>query len=139
MPPEQIRRFRPGPAALATALLVLSLAAVLTTWRWSHAVGPADYPPPDVRKFLIVGEEDGDGDGDGVRETHIVRYRNVAGDSVFSMTTAGRLWAWSLESQGAPDAADPTRNYVIRDSDCDGRFDERYGLDDEFRVPECLN
>lgn len=137
MPAEPINRFPPGRVAMGIALLVIALAIAGMAWR-SHAVGPAEFSPPDVSRFLVVGEEDGDGDGDGVRETHIVRYRNLAGDSVFSMTTAGRLWAWSLESQGAPDAADPARNYVIRDSDCDGRFDERYGLDDEFHVPACL-
>jgi hypothetical protein len=27
---------------------------------------------------------------------------------------------------------------VIRDSNCDGTFDERYGLDEQFHVPDCL-
>jgi hypothetical protein len=27
---------------------------------------------------------------------------------------------------------------VIRDSNCDGSFDEVYGLDDEFHVPDCV-
>ena len=30
------------------------------------------------------------------------------------------------------------RNFVIRDSDCDGSFDERYSLDEQFYVPDCL-
>ncbi|MGE5154943.1 MAG: hypothetical protein ACM3ST_13125 [Bdellovibrio bacteriovorus] len=90
-----------------------------------------------MSKFLLISEEDGDGDDDGVKETHILRYRNLDGDSIFSMTTKGRLWAWSLESVGSP-ALSGSGNYVIRDSDCDGIFDERYGLDEEFRVPDCL-
>jgi hypothetical protein len=95
------------------------------------------HQPPDLEGFLLFRAEQADGDGDGVEETHIVRYRNAAGDSVFSMTTKGQLWAWSLKS-GAPGDTDPGRNYVLRDSDCDGSFDELYGLSDEFRVPDCL-
>jgi hypothetical protein len=102
-----------------------------------RAVETGVYQAPDLGQFLLIGEEDGDGDGDGVNETRILRYRNLAGDSAFSMTTKDRVWAWSLESHG-PGEADPERNYVIRDSDCDGRFDERYGLDEQFHVPDCL-
>jgi hypothetical protein len=47
----------------------------------------------------------------------------AAGDSVFSMTTKGGLWAWSLAS-GPAGGTDPSRNYMIRHSDCDGAFDE---------------
>jgi len=95
------------------------------------------YEPPEMSKFLLISEEDGDGDGDGVKETHVLRYRNLGGDSIFSMTTKGRLWAWSLESVGNPAVSGPG-NYVIRDSDCDQVFDERYRLDEEFHVPDCL-
>jgi hypothetical protein len=84
-----------------------------------------------------MGQEDGDGDGDGVKETRILRYGGISGDSVFSMTTKGRLWAWSMESPAA-EAWDVRGNYVIRDSDCDGAFDERYSLTEEFQVPDCL-
>ena len=88
--------------------------------------------------YKDASEEDGDGDGDGVKETHILRYRNVAGDGVFSMTTKDRLWAWSLESHSSGGEAAPDRSYVIRDSDCDGTFDERYSLEEQFHVPDCL-
>ena len=51
------------------------------------------------------------------------------------MTTRDRLWAWSLNTR---DNDSGVRNYVIRDSNCDGVFDEVYGLDDEYHVPDCL-
>jgi hypothetical protein len=101
------------------------------------AMETGTYQPPDLSKFLLISEEDGDGDGDGVKETHILRYRNLEGDSIFSMTTKGRLWAWSLESVANPAVSGPG-NYVIRDSDCDGTFDERYALTEEFHLPDCL-
>jgi len=95
------------------------------------------FQPPDIEKFLLINGEDADGDGDGVKETHIVHYRNVAGAQVFSMTTKGKLWAWSMETAGQ-DEVESGWNFVIRDSDCDGVFDEKYRLDEEFRVPDCL-
>ncbi len=94
------------------------------------------FAVPDLEDFLMVGAEDGDGDGDGIKETRIVRYRNYAGDSVFSMTTNGSLWAWSREQHGG--GTSDQRNYVVRDSNCDGIFDERYTLDEQFKVPDCL-
>lgn len=93
------------------------------------------FPPPQLDGFSKYSERDADGDGDGVKETRIEKYVNQAGDSIVSMTTKGRLWAWSLDSV---DNESATHNYVIRDSDCDGIFDEVYGLDEEFHVPDCL-
>lgn len=101
------------------------------------AMQTGEYPAPEMEGFILSAEEDGDGDGDGIKETHIRHFRNLAGDSVFSMTTKDTLWAWSMSSHGGG-ATDEKHNYVIRDSNCDGTFDERYGLDEEFHVPECL-
>ena len=122
----------PASAVLALALLLTMTAGQLP------AREAGDYPAPDMSKFLLVSEEDGDGDGDGIKETHIRHYKNVAGDKAFSMTTEYRLWAWSVESRAGSGEADLDRNFVIRDSDCDGTFDERYGLDEQFHVPDCL-
>lgn len=94
------------------------------------------YPPPSLDGFVLGSEEDADGDADGSKETHIRHYRSANGDGIFNMTTGGVLWAWSYDTH-ADDDADVTRNYVIRDSDCDGVFDQRYSLSAEFRVPEC--
>lgn len=85
---------------------------------------------------MVHGEYDDDGDGDGINETHVRRYIDREGDTAFSMTTNGRLWAWSLDIRG--DESEIGKNYVIRDSNCDGVFDERYSLDAEFHVPRCL-
>ena len=97
-----------------------------------------EFQAPAIDTFILHGESDGDGDGDGVNETHIRRYLNKAGDSVFSMASGEKLWAWSLNTSGSDDT-DLTKDYVIRDSNCDGIFDEKYRLDEEFHVPECIN
>jgi hypothetical protein len=93
-----------------------------------------DFTPPDLEGFNLHDERDADGDGDGENETRLHQYLNANGDSLVSFTTNGRLWAWSLDTRN--DNVGP-RNYVIRDSNCDGTFDEVYGLDDEFHVPDC--
>ena len=95
------------------------------------------YFKPELNDFVPHNNYDDDGDGDGIKETHVRRYISSKGDTAFSMTTGDRLWAWSLDSQGG-DATDIHKNYVIRDSNCDGVFDERYSLNAEFHVPACL-
>ena len=50
------------------------------------------------------------------------------------MSSKGVVWAWSLNSNNSDSAV---RNYVIRDSNCDGIFDEVYSLDEDFHVPDC--
>jgi hypothetical protein len=95
----------------------------------------SQFDPPKLDGFNLHAEREGDGDGDGVNETHIKQYFNTKGDSVVSMTTRGRVWAWSLDTR---DNDSGVRNYVIRDSNCDGVFNEVYGLDEEFHVPDCV-
>ncbi|UCE75597.1 MAG: hypothetical protein JSU62_06700 [Gammaproteobacteria bacterium] len=94
------------------------------------------YFKPDLSGFGLHNEYDDDGDGDGIKETHVRRYINGAGDTAFSMTTHGTLWAWSLDTKGDDDS-DIHKNFVIRDSNCDKVFDERYSLDAQFHVPGC--
>ena len=133
---KQMHRYKlpSSPIASLAIVLVLGTAPAL-------AVETGVYQAPELgTKFLLISGEDADGDGDGTKETRIVHYQDVAGDKIFSMTTKGKLWAWSLEMQGS-DGAEPGEggwNYVIRDSDCDGVFDQRYRLDEEFHVPDCL-
>ncbi len=100
--------------------------------------GPAaaeQFEPPKLEGYNLHVERDADGDGDGKNETHIRQYFDARGDSIVSMTTKGRIWAWTINTRDNDSAV---HNYVIRDSDCDGIFDEVYGLDDEFHVPGCV-
>lgn len=92
------------------------------------------YDPPALDGYNLHAERDADGDGDGKEETRIRQFLNSHGDSIVSMTTGTQLWAWSLNTRGSESGES---NYVIRDSDCDGQFDELYGLNDEFHVPDC--
>lgn len=112
-------------------LFPLLLAALLAV----PAAQAESFDPPDMEGFIQHSERDADGDGDGKNETHIIQYLNEKGDSLVSMTSKERIWAWSLSSNNNDS---PIKNYVIRDSDCDGIFDEVYNLDEDFHVPECV-
>jgi len=113
-----------------TAIILGCFLALLT----GHAVAE-QFDPPKLDGFNLHAESDGDGDGDGKNETHIKQYFNASGDSIISMTIKGQVWAWSLNTR---DNDIGVSNYVIRDSNCDGVFNEVYGLDEEFHVPDCL-
>lgn len=119
-------------------LIVLLTLLLAVTGEQLYAMETGVYQAPDISKFILIDEKDSDGDSDGVKETHVMYYVNVARDSIFSMTTKDRLWAWSLESPAGAGIADLERNYVIRDSNCDGVFDQWYSLDEQFYLPDCL-
>ena len=110
----------------------LPLASLLVAMQHLQA---AQFEPPVLEGYLLHDERDADGDGDDVKETHIQHYLNENGNSIFSMMTNGTLWAWSLDTH---DDESGEKNYVIRDSNCDGVFDEVYGLDQEYHVPDCV-
>jgi hypothetical protein len=114
-------------------IVILGLVVALSGFT-GNAVAK-EFQPPELDGFNLHAESDADGDGDGKNETHVKQYFNASGDSIVSMTTKGRLWAWSLNTRNNDSAV---RNYVIRDSNCDGVFDDVYGLDDEFHIPDCL-
>lgn len=94
------------------------------------------YIPPDLTDFQLEKEFDSDGDDDGIKETHVRLYKNYSDDSISSMTTNDKLWAWSLDTNGDDDR-DKANNYIIVDSDCNGRFDKKYGLSEKCPLPSC--
>jgi hypothetical protein len=114
---------------------VLVMTGIIVLAGKPQLVNAEQFDPPSLEGFNLHLERDADGDGDGVNETHIQQYFSQSGDSIVSMTTRDRLWAWSLDTR---DNDSGVRNYVIRDSNCDDIFDEVYSLDDEYHVPDCL-
>ena len=114
---------------------VLVMTGIIVLSGQPQLANAEQFEPPSLEGFELHIERDADGDGDGVNETHIKQHLSQSGDSIVSMTTRDRLWAWSLNTR---DNNSGVRNYVIRDSDCDGIFDEVYSLDDEYHVPDCL-
>ena len=122
-----------NPQSCLQVVLVMTGIAILSGG--PQLVYAEQFEPPSLDGFNLHFERDADGDGDEINETHIKQYLNQSGDSIVSMTTKDRVWAWSLNTR---DNNSGVRNYVIRDSNCDDVFDEVYGLDDEYHVPDCL-
>jgi len=120
---------------LSASLVIVVLIGLALMLLKTQSVIAGNFEPPGLDGFTLHTEREGDGDGDGVNETSIRQYLNEQGDSLVSMTSKGRVWAWSLNTRNSDSGV---KNYVIRDSDCDGVFDEVYSLDDEFHVPECV-
>lgn len=116
-------------------LIPLLALASATLLQFAHAADPSSFTSPDLEGFTLHRENDADGDGDKVNETHLRHYLNDNGDSLVSMSIKGVVWAWSLDTR---DNESGVHNYVIRDSNCDGVFDEVYSLDDKFYIPDCL-
>ena len=113
----------------------ITLVCIFTLSSVAGYATAEQFEPPNLEGFKLHNERDADGDGDGKNETQIKQYLNTSGDSLASMSTKGIVWAWTLNTR-ANDLG--SSNYVIRDSNCDGVYDEVYGLDEEFHVPECL-
>ena len=124
-------------AVLRGASLPLLIVVLLLSAAPSIAVETGLFTAPEMEGFVKIQELDGDGNDDGVKETRIRRFRNVNGDRMFTMTAKDQLWAWSVDAVDDDDSQ-INRNYVLRDSDCDGSFDERYRLDEGFNLPACL-
>jgi len=137
VPVAQVAEKSDGTAPPPEAAAVPTAQAPAETTAETASVEKGMFFKPELDDFALHNESDDDGDGDGVNETHVRRYINKAGDTVFSMTTNDKLWAWSLDTK-AGDDSDIKKNYVIRNSYCDNVFDERYNLNAEFHVPDCL-
>ena len=114
---------------------VIMLAGIAALAALTGNAVAEQFDPPSLEGFMLHAERDADGDGDGKNETHIKQYLNTSGDSLASMSIKGVTWAWTLNTR---DSNLGSKNYVIRDSNCDGIFDEVYGLDEEFHVPDCM-
>ena len=124
----EIERY-PIRISLLTIMLAVLLAGILPVAQ------ATEFNPPALEGFNLHDERDADGDGDDINETQIGQYLNSDGDSLVSFASKEQVWAWSLDTR---DSEIGSENYVIRDSNCDGVFDEVYGLDEEFHVPDCL-
>ena len=120
-------QYKPQPITAIVLACALAMPSAMAA--------PTQYDPPKLDGFNLHAERDADGDGDGSKETHIKQYFNTSGDSIVSMTTKERIWAWSMDKRNNDSAI---KNYVIRDSNCDGVYDEVYSLEQDFHVPDCV-
>jgi len=113
---------------------MLSLVFIMS----SHAMEKGVFKPPSMEGYTKYWETDMDINKNGIKETHVVIYRNADTDNITSLSTNGRIWAWKVKSHNYPvDKDDFSKNYVIRDSSCSSpsKFNEKYTLDEMFKLP----
>lgn len=95
------------------------------------------FEPPSLDGYLLVEEKllDKDEVKDGIKETRLEKYQSRSGEKIGKYVTGGKNWAWAV-APNRKDVCHYPDNYVIRDSDGDGVFDERYRFcGEEFWLP----
>lgn len=113
---------------LHNALISVSgLFFILFACELAHAMETGTFAPPSLEGYAFIDEKllDKDEIKDGIKETRLEKYQNGSGWKIGKYIADGKAWAWAV----APNRKDVCRypdNYVIRDSDGDGIFDERY-------------
>lgn len=114
------------------ALLVLIIP-------FSYAMEKGEYAVPSLNGYTLDHTKQLDKDEimDGIKETTFERYKNAAGQKILKYTTNGKTWAWGILGNPS-NPNDLTNNYVILDSDGDGKFDEKYLGNEDFFLPKLL-
>lgn len=95
------------------------------------------FEPPSLDGYSLVEEKllDKDEVKDGIKETRLEKYQSRSGEKIGKYVTGGKNWAWAV-APNRKDVCHYPDNYVIRDSDGDGVFDERYRFcGEEFWLP----
>lgn len=95
------------------------------------------FEPPSLDGYSLVEEKllDKDEVKDGTKETRLEKYQSRSGEKIGKYVTGGKNWAWAV-APNRKDVCHYPDNYVIRDSDGDGVFDEQYRFcGEEFWLP----
>lgn len=93
------------------------------------------WPVPDMTgyTFKTSGYLDKDKEKDGVKETLLEIWEDSKGNHINKYITNGITWAYCTVSN----PKDPSRDHVIRDPNCDGKFEEKYDPYELFYLPNC--
>jgi len=123
-----------------TKILLLLVALLVSIALQSHAMEKGIFQPPSLEDYEYERAWQMDINKDGVKETHVTMYKNSDGGKILKITSLnGTVWAWAVRSSYWPkDKEDLTKNYTLRDSNCDGVFDEKLKNDEAYKVPDCL-
>jgi len=94
------------------------------------------FKPPSLEGYTLVQTKQLDKDKvkDGIKETTLEIYGNAIGQYIGKYTCNGIIWEWGVKANNNND--DTINNYILRDSDGDGIFDERYGGNETTYVPD---
>ena len=116
-----------------------AVGAVRLGLKVAKAKEMGQYQPPSLDGYRLsqVKMVDMSKPEDGVNETTYEIYKKGNESLVGRFLTNRKVWAWAVY-HNLKDIHDSARNYVFVDSQCKGVFDERYGPDEEFYLPDCI-
>ena len=97
------------------------------------AVDSAGFPPPSVEGFESRGIHMMDGSPaiEGA-ETAVEIFVNPVKDTIYRISLNGVTWGYGWLPGG-----EAIQGHILRDSDCDGDYDEKWDPDAPFSAPEC--
>jgi hypothetical protein len=89
------------------------------------------FQPPDLNDYQLSKEWDDN--SVWIKDTHVMKYTNRKGDKIYRYSTNKHVWGWTVVLSNAKETGhDLTKNYKIRDSKCNGKFDEKYSLEEAW-------
>ncbi len=97
------------------------------------AVDPAGFAAPSQEGFELRGTHMMDASPaiEGP-ETAVEIFLNPPGDTIYRISLHGVTWGYGWLPGG-----EATEGHILRDSDCDGDFDEKWSPTAPFSAPEC--
>jgi len=124
--------------SLKNTLLVMNLfILVLCTTSFVTAFEKEVFQPPSLEGYVLDNAAYLDKDKiiDGIHETLGEVFKNSEGKVIVRLSTDRKTWAWGIFGNPS-DRTDIINNYVIRDSNGDGIFDEKYPANEQFFLPD---
>lgn len=133
----------PADSLQSRWLHVPLLVALLTLYTPELALAKetGDHAAPSLNGFIPVRTFTANTDEiqDGTEESVAIVYRNNFGDQIGSISTNGYVWLWSRRDRNyEQNRQDTNVNFRIRDSDCSGKFRERYASGEHYFLPQRL-
>ena len=123
---------------ILTRLAAIVMGAILMGFS-AYAKEVENFKKPSLDGFWHYGDVSVDKDKDGVKESVISFYKNSQGDKILKTRTNNQIWKWGEKSHNYPQDKDNiTKNYIIIDTDCDGKFDAKHNLESVDSIPSCL-
>lgn len=119
-------------------LIVVLLIMLCILAPMPYAMEKGVFQPPSLDGYTLDRTKYSDKDTiiDGIKETKIEVFKNSSGQIIAKYTTNNKTWAWAkLMDPSDVNNIDTSINYVIRDSDGDGKFDEMYNRTEDFYLP----
>jgi hypothetical protein len=89
------------------------------------------FQSPNLKDYQLSKEWDDNSVWN--KDTHVKMYRNENGDRVYGFLTNNQVWGWRVVLSNVKETGhDLTKNYKIRDSNCNGTFDEKYSIEEAW-------